>query len=505
MTDFNKNVILNVKDKGMDSAKRGLQGLNKETDKLLDGMDDIQSSSKKAMEMIGLGADAQVGRLQRLNNALQGMTGRIGAGIGAIDNFAKRLAPWNQAIELGGKAVKFLDGSLESAAKKYPEHAKGIAEMRSQFAGMKEDISAAVGVMVFELARPIRPLEELERRVDALRKKIRGDTSGSSGFVGDDEARDIWGRSGGGSFTESTGVDFFAKLNTQLDTYTKRTTAAAEATKKAAIEAARWRAEWEAMRLAETGSNGRARYFDTIAQQGNGFQINTGLRDQNDQISAAFDDLNRRNAALNEQGTRGSRFAESSGRRNDSYLATMFGPIEEFNAYATAFGTLTTATQTAMQAWISGSESLGAAIKKGLGAALGGLATSLAVESLKHGAYALGSLAFGDIRGAGQHGAAAAAFGAGAAAAAVAAKQLGGSGGSAPAGGGRDQRGGGEGGEGGRGNGGTVNSNRTREAGGVERIYIIDDQFSDLTPRQRMLAIEKKMRDQGRRTHGDDD
>jgi hypothetical protein len=130
-------------------------------------------------------------------------------------------------------------------------------------------------------------------------------------------------------------------------------------------------------------------------------------------------------ATLAEQGSRDSRYASSYSGRTQSYLETMFGPIEDFKAYETAFGSLQLATSSAMGAWISGSMSLGLAIKKGIGDALGALASQLAVESLKHGAYAIGSLAFGDFSGAARHGAAAAAFGSGAVAAAVAARKLG--------------------------------------------------------------------------------
>jgi hypothetical protein len=132
-------------------------------------------------------------------------------------------------------------------------------------------------------------------------------------------------------------------------------------------------------------------------------------------------------ATLAEQGSRDSRYASSYSSRTQSYLETMFGPIEDFKAYETAFGSLQLATSSAMGAWISGSMSLGLAIKKGIGDALGALASQLMVEGVKHGAYALGSLAFGDFSGAARHGAAAAAFGSGAVAAAVAAKKLGGS------------------------------------------------------------------------------
>lgn len=132
-------------------------------------------------------------------------------------------------------------------------------------------------------------------------------------------------------------------------------------------------------------------------------------------------------------------------RQHKSFLEQSFGKLKDFNAYAKGFEMLTGAVTTAMTAWIQGSMSVGMAFKKFIGEALSALASQMAIEALKHGAYALGSLAFGDIRGAGQHGVAAAAFGAGAAAAAVAARAMGhggtdygkGAGAAAPTGGGR--------------------------------------------------------------------
>jgi hypothetical protein len=503
-SDITQKVLIDIETK---KARKELENLAK-----------MSNSTDEAMLRMA-------GRAEELEKALNDI--KSATPIGAFASFKSgmksigdAMTPLNQGLELVNKGVKFLGDGLDAASKRYPSYRKDIDALKASFSDLKENVMAAVGVMTVELARPIPVLNMLKTQVEGLDASFaqsaflggfaKGKASGQF-FRGDDESADPLSNlsSAFRGFQQSLkgGVDYWnTSGNAFVDSFTEGMKKSAAAAKAAAVEAARWKAEWDQARLAEMGSNGRARYFDTIASGNSpvdsGFKINTGLMDQGRDIGVALDKFNAGSGA-----DRYKDWQQSfSGRQgNKTMLESMFGPVDEINAYATAFNTLTTATQSAMQAWISGSESLGAAIKKGLAAALGGLATSLAVESLKHGAYALGSLAFGDIRGAGQHGAAAAAFGAGAVAAAAAAKQLGGSGGSTPAGGGRDQRGGGEGGEGGRGNGGAVNSNRTREAGGVERIYIIDDQFSDLTPRQRMLAIEKKMRDQGRRTHGDDD
>lgn len=103
-----------------------------------------------------------------------------------------------------------------------------------------------------------------------------------------------------------------------------------------------------------------------------------------------------------------------------TWLESAFGTIEDINAYSVAFEALSGVLQTAFDAWASGAD-LTAESMKGLAAnAIRGVASLMFAEALKHGAYALGNLAFGlsgDPRAfaaAAAHGKAAAAFGAGA-------------------------------------------------------------------------------------------
>jgi hypothetical protein len=113
------------------------------------------------------------------------------------------------------------------------------------------------------------------------------------------------------------------------------------------------------------------------------------------------------------------------GARRQSVMQKMFGSVDEINGYTVAFQALSGAVTSSLQAWISGSMSAGEAIKRGIGQALAGVASQMAIEGLKHGAFAIGSAAFGDFAGSARHAAAAAAFGAGAIAAAAAARKLG--------------------------------------------------------------------------------
>lgn len=181
--------------------------------------------------------------------------------------------------------------------------------------------------------------------------------------------------------------------------------------------------------------------------------------------------------------------------KREGFLESAFGPIDDFNAYATAFGTLTTATNSAMQAWISGSMSLGTAIKKGIGDALGALASQLAIEALKHGAFAIGSAAFGDFAGAAKHTAAAAAFGLGTVAAATAAKKLGASVAADAAaqkgeasGGGANTTGSATGTSGGSGGSGTTTSE-----GKSTTVIVYADPFAEGTPGTRRRNAKKAL------------
>lgn len=131
--------------------------------------------------------------------------------------------------------------------------------------------------------------------------------------------------------------------------------------------------------------------------------------------------------------------------QTQSLLEKTFGPIEQFNAYSAALEGFTAVAQASFSAWIDGSKSIGAAAREAAASVLQANAVKLLGEAIQHGVYAVGSLAFGDLRGAAQHGIAAAKATAGAAALGILAKGLhssssgassGGGGGAAPTGGG---------------------------------------------------------------------
>lgn len=171
-----------------------------------------------------------------------------------------------------------------------------------------------------------------------------------------------------------------------------------------------------------------------------------------------------------------SRLADNKSAKTESKLAEMFGPVDEISGYTLAFDALSGAVGSAMSAWIDGSMSAGQAFKSFIAEAVKGIAIQMAMESLKHGAYAIGYLATGDMRGAALHATSAAKFAVGAVAASVAARALGG-GGSAGVGGGAS--------------GGGVSSGAGGQQAGTTQVIAFGDSFADDSPRQRQLKAAR--------------
>ena len=106
---------------------------------------------------------------------------------------------------------------------------------------------------------------------------------------------------------------------------------------------------------------------------------------------------------------------------NESIFDSLRSVAEQVNS---AIGSMADALRQGIAAWILYGESLGKALKRALAEQLAALSAEFAIQALKHAAYALGSLAFGDFAGAAKHAAAAAAFTAAAAATGFAGRAL---------------------------------------------------------------------------------
>lgn len=181
--------------------------------------------------------------------------------------------------------------------------------------------------------------------------------------------------------------------------------------------------------------------------------------------------------------------------RRKSFLESAFGSLDEFNAYKAAFQGLTGGVSAAMQAWITGSMTAGQAIKKFVGEYLSSLSVQLAVEALKHGAYAIASLIPGPTFNPGAasgHAIAAAKFGGAAALAAIAARGMGRGGTQYASGGGSSAAGAGGAG------GGSLGSAPSQPT--TINYYIVGDNHAEDSPRMRQRNAERTVQLAERRT-----
>ena len=169
------------------------------------------------------------------------------------------------------------------------------------------------------------------------------------------------------------------------------------------------------------------------------------------------------------------------GARNK--LQQMFGTPDEMNLMMDALDGVSGAFGAMADAVISGSESAGAAFKKYLAGMLRSDAVHAAVQAVKEGAWALGSLALGDSKGAAMHGLAAAKWGTVAVLAGAGAFMLGGGGGGS---------GGGGGGGGGGGAGGGVYAGGG-SGGGRDIIYVYGELGGDMSPRMMQARARRQL------------
>lgn len=151
----------------------------------------------------------------------------------------------------------------------------------------------------------------------------------------------------------------------------------------------------------------------------------------------AFEQFQARGAKFMEQAQRWK--AEAATLHQQTILEALFGTPAEIDLFTVslksahgAVSILADASGAAMDAWITGQKSLGAAFKSAIAEGLRGLAVQATVEALKHTAFGVGDLAFFNYGGAAQHFAAAGLFAGVAVAAGTGAKLLGAGGGGKP-------------------------------------------------------------------------
>lgn len=198
---------------------------------------------------------------------------------------------------------------------------------------------------------------------------------------------------------------------------------------RAYMAVAKWREEAEAAEV-EAGFEAREealKAFEAKGQEGvDWFDRQRKEADELDKRFAGVADRSREVHAALQQ----SMELASSSQRN--ILETLFGTPAQIDLMTAslkqagaAFNIVFQAGGAAMDAWITGQKSLGAAFKEAIAEGLRGLAVQATVEALKHTAFGVGDLAFFNYAGAAQHFTAAGLFGGVAVAAGVGAKLLG--------------------------------------------------------------------------------
>jgi hypothetical protein len=87
---------------------------------------------------------------------------------------------------------------------------------------------------------------------------------------------------------------------------------------------------------------------------------------------------------------------EEGRKRRESMLENIFGPVEEFELYTTAWQGLESVVTAGLNAWISGGQSAGEAMKMALHGFAKNLAGEALLQAMRHTAYGFGMAAFPD-------------------------------------------------------------------------------------------------------------
>lgn len=466
-------------------AEKELKDFTKATDATAKSLDNVSVQSldvQKAIDSIGLGAEKQVPRLTRLNSSFQGFTGKIGQGIGAIDNFAKAMAPWNQVVELGGKALAGVNAGLDAYAKTSPQAAKEVEALKNEFGHLKEAALAAAGAMTVEVAKAIPVADELKRKYIEIENTkffkafgLRSSGGALNGvsfrgdfLAGDDEAS-----------ASTVDKDQFRTFINQtlpgyvdgLDKVRLKSIAVGEAQKKAAIDAARWRAELAALSSRNAKDVTDDLVKDLEAQYADG---PSKITDKQLQMQMGIN-LDKVLSAPSDREEKGPSLLARLGIDDPSKI----------DAATTAIQGLAAGMQSAFQLIGEGSMSAGEAVKKGLGIAVRAIGDKLAAYAAAEAVEGAAMLLTLNPAGA-LHLGAAGLYGAGAIAAYAAASKLsGGSGGASPSvPGARGSRGA---------TGGAATAGAGTGGGGRTTNYIIvgNDPANDDSYRMRQRKAEK--------------
>lgn len=412
--DIQKNVLVSFKadlgnlDKALAGVEKGLKDGDKAAKEFkadLGGVERALTGTEKAL-------NSQKSALSRLSagfsSGLKSIGSDLSSGVGAINTFSKALGPWNQAFELGGKAINFASDALDAYAKTSKSAAAEVASLKGTFTDLKNEVLAFAGGALVKAKNAMGDFMDFATSSslkDALRARQFRETliSAARGAVGESARNDLrsdWNKLSSGVFGDEwgsglvgSGLDAFKKgMDEQkkaLEDQAKAHDKLAASQKQDAIENARWRAEFLESQRAMQGSNfNDTRYGGTTSDGSVGLGISTGMLDSNAQISKAFADQRNKPTftADNDELTKW--------REN---MAIQQEALDSLSASFDAFGE---AVGAAYEAIVTGSGSVGQAFQKMLADGMLALGKSSALEAIRELALGFGSLAFGPLGGA---------------------------------------------------------------------------------------------------------
>lgn len=235
------------------------------------------------------------GSLSKFGDKLKSLGSGIQAGVDRIDDFAKSLAPWNQALELGGKAIKFATEGLDAYAKTSPQAKAEVDALKKEFVDLKDAAMQTFGEIAVALLKPIPSIDKLKEKLQGLDQSFatsaflggfaKGKQHGSF-LAGDDETKDPLGSLGRafdgfrGSVQRTADV-WDTRGVSLLDSVRKGMDESAAAAKRTNEEYKKYLASLAELRLKE-----RRNYTDTIEKPGIGARIDTSLLEQRGLIDA---------------------------------------------------------------------------------------------------------------------------------------------------------------------------------------------------------------------------
>lgn len=427
----------------MEKVLRGATALRKtmgvELQPTIDALtDSIAKGNTRALKEFGIEAKDKQGVLRELDDLYKRMGGNVGI---AGDNIAKSGVQVADAFDdiqgQLGKMVVELQPAIEAMAEFLTLIAGAVGRL-NDFTDALVGVDTAKGQSVAKNSR--KQAEELRQRALLLEGQP---------FGGDAEAKNLR--------RQADDLDTFAtrwavgKANKAFDQLAKTALDESDALKRAEIDKGVVRANKafdilakEALRKAGTVRGGRGGGRGDVAGDPLGWDFDFGAAagGVGSGLGAGF-------GAWNDQRLAGQQVAaweagefarQAAARRGGGTTAAetfpniekVIGASMDFNAQAAAVDTLAMSFQglegavtSAYAAWVTGSESIGSAFKKGIGQALMTIGAEMQVNALKEAALSLASLAMGNYPGAGAHAAAAAGFQAAAIAAGLAARQMG--------------------------------------------------------------------------------